>query len=432
MTRELNQSDSLDEWLGFIDQITIDEIELGLDRVRQAYKNLNIKQSFPIVMVGGTNGKGSTCAFLESIFHSASYKVACYSSPHFFKFNERVRINKAACSDKVIVNALFRVNEARKNIPLTYFEMTTLAAMLIFVESDIDIAVMEVGLGGRLDAVNIFDPEVSLITSVSIDHQEFLGDSIEKIFKEKVGIFRENKNAILNFGSQEPFIKKFKEASKAFVSQINSDYFIKVDGSKIDFYGQRKNFLNLPLPKLFGKTQLQNLSGALRVVELIYKKYPITHSSLNKGIKEADIIGRLHCINKNPFIILDVAHNKESAESLNQFFIEEKLKGRVRCVFSLLKGKSIIDITEQFIDYVDEWYISEIDSPRALETKEIISSLQKQRKDVTYHSFKNTEKAFSAAYKNSDDNDNIIAFGSFFIVSEILKDNSICQIQKTL
>ena len=129
--------------------------------------------------------------------------------------------------------------------------MTTLAAMLIFVESDIDIAIMEVGLGGRLDAVNIFDPEVSLITSVSIDHQEFLGDSIEKIFKEKVGIFRENKNAILNFGSQEAFIKKFKDASKAVVSQINSDYFIKVDGSKIDFYGQRKNFLNLTTTKAF-------------------------------------------------------------------------------------------------------------------------------------------------------------------------------------
>jgi len=121
VTRELNQSDSLDEWLGFIDQITIDEIELGLDRVRQAYKNLNIKQSFTIVMVGGTNGKGSTCAFLESIFHSASYKVACYSSPHFFKFNERVRVDKATCSDKVIVNALFRVNEARKKYTINLF-----------------------------------------------------------------------------------------------------------------------------------------------------------------------------------------------------------------------------------------------------------------------------------------------------------------------
>ena len=431
MIGKLNQSSSLNEWLDFIDQITFDEIELGLDRVRQVYKNLNIKQSFPIVMVGGTNGKGSTCAFIESIYNNGGYKVASYSSPHFFKFNERIRVNKAPCTDRVIVDALFRINKAREKIPLTYFEMTTLAAMLIFTENDIDIAIMEVGLGGRLDAVNIFDPEVSLITSISLDHQEFLGDSIKKIFKEKVGIFRENKNAILNFSCKEAFIKKFKETSVANISEIGSDYCIKVDGSKINFFGKIKIFLNLSLPKLNGRNQLQNLSGALRVIELLSDNYPVTHSTLNEGIKQTNIIGRLHCINKNPFIILDVAHNKESAESLSQFFKKQRLKGKVRCVFSLLKDKNIMEITAQFMDYVDEWYISEIDSPRALKITEIIPSLIKQRKDITCYSFKTTQEAFSAAYKISGDNDNIVAFGSFFIVSEILKDNSICPIQKT-
>lgn len=329
MICELNQSNSIDEWLDFIGQITSDEIELGLDRVRQAFTNLNIKQSFPIVMVAGTNGKGSTCAFLESIYQNSGYKVASYSSPHFFKFNERVKINKKPCSDQVIVDALFKVNEARKNISLTYFEMTTLAAMLIFIENNIDIAIMEVGLGGRLDAVNIFDPEVSVITSVSLDHQEFLGNSIEKIFKEKVGIFRENKNAILNFSYKEVFIKKFKANSKAIISEIDSDYFIKKDGLKINFFGKRKIFLNLPLPKVYSETQLQNLSGALRVVELLNEKYPVTQSNLKKGIKQTNIIGRLHCVNKNPLVILDVAHNKESAESLNQFFKKQRLNGKV-------------------------------------------------------------------------------------------------------
>ena len=223
--------------------------------------------------------------------------------------------------------------------------MTTLAAMLIFIENNIDIAIMEVGLGGRLDAVNIFDPEVSVITSVSLDHQEFLGNSIEKIFKEKVGIFRKNKNAILNFSYKEVFIKKFKANSKAIISEIDSDYFIKKDGLKINFFGKRKNFLNLPLPKVYGETQLQNLSGALRVVELLNQKYPVTQSNLKKGIKQTNIIGRLHCVNKNPLVILDVAHNKESAESLNQFFKKQRLNGKVRCVFSLLKDKNIIDIT---------------------------------------------------------------------------------------
>ena len=380
MIDDLDQSNSIGEWLNYIDQITPGEIELGLDRVRLVYKNLNIEQSFPIIMVAGTNGKGSTCAFIESIYRSAGYKVASYSSPHFFKFNERVKIDKTPCSDQVIVDALFRVNETRDNISLTYFEMTTLAAMLIFVENNIDIAIMEVGLGGRLDAVNIFDPEVSVITSISLDHQEFLGDSLEKIFIEKSGIFRENKNAVLNFTFYKSFINKFKDETKAIVSEINTDYFVKVDGSKINFFGKKENFLNLPLPSLHGEIQLQNLSGALRVIELLNENFPVTQSALKKGIKETSIIGRLHCINKKPLIILDVAHNKESAESLNQFFNKHRLSGKVRCIFSLLKDKNIADITEKFIDYVDEWYISEIDSPRALKPGEIISKLIEQKK----------------------------------------------------
>ena len=169
-------------------------------------------------MVAGTNGKGSTCAFLESIYHNAHFKVACYTSPHFFKFNERIRIKKTACSDEVIVDALFKVNKARKDIPLTYFEMTTLAAILIFSSEDIDIAIMEVGLGGRLDAVNIFDPEVSIITSIALDHQEFLGDSLEKIFKEKSGIFREHKRCHFKFCSLRKHLLKILRATLKLLS----------------------------------------------------------------------------------------------------------------------------------------------------------------------------------------------------------------------
>ena len=356
----LNCSNSIDEWLEYIDFITPKEIELGLDRVRRVYKHLEIEQSFPVIMVAGTNGKGSTCAFLESIYHNAHFKVACYTSPHFFKFNERIRIKKTPCSDEAIVDALFKVNKARKDIPLTYFEMTTLAAILIFSSEDIDIAIMEVGLGGRLDAVNIFDPEVSIITSIALDHQEFLGDSLEKIFKEKSGIFREHKDAILNFYSDETFIKDFKSNSKAIVSEINNDYQIVEDNSKLNFFGQKQNFIGLPRPKLNGKRQLQNLSGALRIVELMFDFFPVKVNILKKAIEETNITGRMQVLKNKPLIILDVAHNKESAESLNNFFREKRQKGKVRCIFSLLEGKDIFDITNQFIDYVDEWYISEL------------------------------------------------------------------------
>jgi len=426
----LNRSNSIDEWLEYIDFITPKEIELGLDRVRRVYKNLEIEQSFPVIMVAGTNGKGSTCAFLESIYHNAHFKVACYTSPHFFKFNERIRIKKTPCSDEAIVDALFKVNKARKDIPLTYFEMTTLAAILIFSCEDIDIAIMEVGLGGRLDAVNIFNPEVSIITSIALDHQEFLGDSLEKIFKEKSGIFREHKDAIINFYSDEEFIKDFKSNSKAIVSEINNDYQIVEDNSKLNFFGQKQNFIGLPRPKLNGKKQLQNLSGALRIVELMFDVFPVKVNILKKAIEETNITGRMQILKNKPLIILDVAHNKESAESLNTFFREKRQKGKVRCIFSLLEGKDIIDITNQFIDYVDEWYISELNSQRAFKSEDIILKLTKQREHVAYKTFSTTQEAFSAGYKNSDDDDNILAFGSFFVVSEILEDTSICQIQK--
>jgi len=427
----LNRSNSIHEWMSFIENISPKEIELSLDRVLQVYKNLNIKQNFSVVMIAGTNGKGSTCAFLESLYHYSEYKVACYSSPHFFTFNERIRINKIPCSDEVIVDALFKINEARNNIPLTFFEMTTLAAILIFANEDIDLAIMEIGLGGRLDAVNILNPDVSLITSISLDHQEFLGNSLDKIFREKSGIFRPNKNAVINFKSDEEFLNKFRINSSAIVSELETDYKIVETNSGIEFIGQKISFLNLPKPSLNGKKQLQNLSGALHVAELLIKKYPLTEEVLKKAIKQTNITGRLQIIKNKPLIILDVAHNEESAESLNQFFKEKRQEGKVRCVFSLLRDKNIIDITKQFIDYVDEWYISELNTNRACKAKEIISKLTEQRENIIIKLFKTTQEAFLAAYINSTVDDNIMAFGSFFIVSEILEDTSICQIQKT-
>ncbi len=284
----------------------------------------------------------------------------------------------------MIVDALFKINEARNNIPLTFFEMTTLAAILIFANEDIDLAIMEIGLGGRLDAVNILNPDVSLITSISLDHQEFLGNSLDKIFREKSGIFRSNKNAVINFKSDEEFLNKFRINSSAIVSELETDYKIVESNSGIEFFGQKISFLNLPKPTLNGKKQLQNLSGALHITELLIKKYPLTEEVLKKAIKQTNITGRLQIIKNKPLIILDVAHNEESAESLNQFFKEKRQEGKVRCVFSLLSDKNITDITKQFIDYVDEWYIPKLNTNRACKTNEIISKLTEQREEYNY------------------------------------------------
>ena len=195
---------SLASWLSYIEEIHFNQIDLGLERVLQVKEKAGINPDFPIILVGGTNGKGSTCAFIESILNESNLKVGCYTSPHFINFNERIRINKNEASDNKIVDALNYLENKRENISLTYFELTTLAAVEVFIKERVDIAILEVGLGGRLDAVNIFNPIISIITSVSLDHQNYLGDTIEAIAHEKAGIFRPKKPAIINYKNPSP------------------------------------------------------------------------------------------------------------------------------------------------------------------------------------------------------------------------------------
>ena len=199
-------------------------IKLGLDRVGKVKELANIKPNFPIVIVGGTNGKGSVCAFLETIYSKSGYSVGCYTSPHIFKFNERIKVNLEQVDDKAILKSLDFIQLSKGSIELTYFEITTLAAMNIFIDKKIDIAILEVGLGGRLDAVNIFEPELSIITSVGLDHQDYLGDSIDEIAYQKLGICRPNKNTIINFEKAPPLMIKELKKQNTLLSILNIDY----------------------------------------------------------------------------------------------------------------------------------------------------------------------------------------------------------------
>ena len=232
---------------------------MGLDRVRVVKKLASINPDFLIITVGGTNGKGSVCSFLETIYSKAGYSVGCYTSPHLYKFNERIKINLKQVDDKTILESLAFIQEKQQSTDLTYFEITTLAAMNIFIKKNIDIAILEVGLGGRLDAVNIFDPEISIITSVGIDHQDFLGESIEEIAYEKSGISRKNKHTVLNFTNiPKPMIDILynKEVS---LSIINDDYSFSVDSKGYNFVSQDKIINRLPMPFLKARSNLLTL-----------------------------------------------------------------------------------------------------------------------------------------------------------------------------
>ena len=391
---------------------------MGLDRVGRVKNSLNIEPKFPIITVGGTNGKGSVCAFLEEIYSKAGYSVGCYTSPHLFKFNERIKINLEQVNDETILKSLNLVNTKKKSTELTYFEITTLAAMNIFIEKKIDIAILEVGLGGRLDAVNIFDPDLSIITSIGMDHQEFLGGTIKEIAREKSGICRPNKHAILNFENIPKSMINELNKLNASLSILNDDYSYKSTSENYNFKSVNILMNDLPLPNLKGKNQLTNLAGCLRAVNLLQNKLPVTLGAIKEGIKHARIDGRLQILSNEPYIVADVAHNTDAALNLYDFISTSKRAGKVYAVFSILENKDIKKVLMPFINIVDEWFVSEINDSKAQKIDIIITTLKKYNKKVVINKFNNLNQAYKNAYKKCNLNDNIIIYGSFFTVSE--------------
>jgi len=402
----------------FYSDINSQAIKMGLDRVGRVKNSLNIDPNFPIITVGGTNGKGSVCAFLEAIYTKAGYSVGCYTSPHLFKFNERIKINLEQVNDETILKSLNLVNTKKKSTELTYFEITTLAAMNIFIEKKIDIAILEVGLGGRLDAVNIFDSDLSIITSIGMDHQEFLGGTIKEIAHEKSGICRPNKHAILNFENIPKSMINELNKLNASLSILNDDYSYKSTSENYNFKSVNILMNDLPLPNLKGKNQLTNLAGCLRAVNLLQNKLPVTLGAIKEGIKDASIDGRLQILSNEPYIVADVAHNSDAALNLYNFISTSKRAGKVYAVFSILENKDIKKVLMPFINIVDEWFVSEINDSKAQKIDVIIATLKKYNKKVVINKFNNLNQAYKNAYKKCNLNDNIIIYGSFFTVSE--------------
>jgi len=402
----------------FYSDINSQAIKMGLDRVGRVKNSLNIDPNFPIITVGGTNGKGSVCAFLEAIYTKAGYSVGCYTSPHLFKFNERIKINLEQVNDETILKSLNLVNTKKKSTELTYFEITTLAAMNIFIEKKIDIAILEVGLGGRLDAVNIFDPDLSIITSIGMDHQEFLGGTIKEIAHEKSGICRPNKHAILNFENIPKSMINELNKLNASLSILNDDYSYNSTSENYNFKSVNILMNDLPLPNLKGKNQLTNLAGCLRAVNLLQNKLPVTLGAIKEGIKDASIDGRLQILSNEPYIVADVAHNSDAALNLYNFISTSKRAGKVYAVFSILENKDIKKVLMPFINIVDEWFVSEINDSKAQKIDVIIATLKKYNKKVVINKFNNLNQAYKNAYKKCNLNDNIIIYGSFFTVSE--------------
>ena len=412
---------NLTDWLGYIESIHPSTIDLTLERIKIVIERLNLDISFPILTVGGTNGKGSTCSILESIYREAGYKVACYTSPHFLNFNERIKIQALAVSDEVICEAFSRIESAREDVTLTYFEYGTIAAMIIFSEAHVDVAILEVGLGGRLDAVNVFDADCAIVTTVDLDHMDYLGHTREAIGFEKAGIYRTEKTSICGDFDPPQSLIKHAELIHADLKIIGKDFGYEAHHDSFDFLIDSTFVMNLPLPKLQGDFQLANATNALMAVKAMEDKLPLTEISIQKGITLTLLPGRFQEVKKMPSLILDVAHNPQAARSLSHNLKTHVVPGKTIAVFSILKDKDIFGVINVLNLDIDDWFIAEIQNERAASIENISNTIQKINLSAHIEAFKNIQEAYQFASKEVRRNDRIIVFGSFFTVADIMK-----------
>jgi dihydrofolate synthase/folylpolyglutamate synthase len=412
---------NLTDWLGYIESIHPSTIDLTLERIKIVIERLNLDISFPILTVGGTNGKGSTCSILESIYREAGYKVACYTSPHFLNFNERIKIQTLAVSDEVICEAFSRIESAREDVTLTYFEYGTIAAMIIFSEAHVDVAILEVGLGGRLDAVNVFDADCAIVTTVDLDHMDYLGHTREAIGFEKAGIYRTEKTSICGDFDPPQSLIKHAELIHADLKIIGKDFGYEAHHDSFDFLIDSTFVMNLPLPKLQGDFQLANATNALMAVKAMEDKLPLTEISIQKGITLTLLPGRFQEVKKMPSLIFDVAHNPQAARSLSHNLKTHVVPGKTIAVFSILKDKDIFGVINELNLDIDDWFIAEIQNERAASIENISNTIQKINLSAHIEAFKNIQEAYQFASKEVTRNDRIIVFGSFFTVADIMK-----------
>ena len=304
---------NLHDWLTYLESLHPKTIALGLERVAQVKQRLNLHPDFPIIVVGGTNGKGSVCAVLESILHAAGYRVGCYTSPHLLDYNERVRIGKQQASDAELCASFAQIEQVRGDIPLTYFEFGTLAAMQCFIEHKVEVAILEVGLGGRLDAVNVFDSDCAVVTNVDIDHTDYLGDTREAIAYEKAGIFRSGKVAICADADVPQAITDHAGKIGAQLWRIGQEFGFTPHQGQWDYRSIVGARNSLPYPALRGAYQLHNASAALAALDALKDKLPVSMESVRRGLVEVALPGRFQVVPGKPMLILDVAHNPHAA-----------------------------------------------------------------------------------------------------------------------
>ena len=416
---------TLDDWLAWQTTLHAREIELGLDRIETVAQRLNlIDCPFPVITVAGTNGKGSVVAMLSAILHHSGYKVGTYTSPHIVHYNERIRIGLRCVNDEQLCQSFEKINSARDDISLSFFEFATLTALDIFHENKIDVAILEVGLGGRLDATNIIDNDLAFVTSIGLDHTEWLGDTRELIGYEKSGIFRADTPAICGDIDAPNSVAESAQKVNANLFQLNTDFSYKVAKTSWSFITDGYEIQGLPLPNLSGAVQIRNAASVLMGLYCLNDRLPLSADAIETGLREVTLEGRFQRIVKDCEIILDVAHNFDSAKILAENLMALPKPQKTIAVFAVLSDKDVDGIVSLLHSHIDDWYISQVNSPRCMQVDQVEQSLMKQSSDICVKVFESVEQAYSQAQIDAHEGDRIIVFGSIFTVSEVLASES--------
>lgn len=400
---------------------------MGLERVGEVKKRMGLQPQCPVVVVAGTNGKGSVCAYLSQIYTQAGFKVGTLTSPHLLRYNERITVNTRPVEDAAIVASFERIEAARAGISLTYFEFNTLAAVDIFIREKVDVMVLEVGLGGRLDAVNVFDVDCAVVTSVDLDHQAFLGDTVEQVAFEKAGVFRSGKPAICGQTPPPESLRRHAGEIGAELLLIKRDFdFSTLENVQWSYRyhpqnsdGRTRNRNALPFPALRGAYQLSNAACALTVLECLGDRLPVDIAAIKRGLLLVENPGRFQVLPGRPLTVLDVGHNPHAARALRRSLINLMFAEKRTAVFSILADKDIDGVLDIVKDQFDEWHVAPLDVLRGMTAEALVRKLSEHGIE-NVKVFENIEKAYRAALEKAGENDRIVVFGSFHTVAAVM------------
>ena len=414
---------TLSEWLAHCEQLHPQAIDMGLDRVRQVAQRMNLRLTMPVITVAGTNGKGSTCALLEAIYLQAGYKTGVYTSPHLVHFEERCRLVGESPQAEVFASAFECVESARHDTSLTYFEFSTLAILKMMSDAELDVVILEVGLGGRLDAVNIIDPDCAIITSIDLDHTALLGTDRDSIGLEKAGIMRAGQPVVISDPMPPESVVKHAQALGADAWLLGKDFNFSGDQLQWSWAGRGRRYSGLAYPALRGANQLLNASGVLAALEVMRPQLPVTAQAIRNGLAMVELTGRFQIVPGEPVLVLDVAHNPHSVAALAANLDAMGFYPTTHAVFGAMADKDLESMLKKLLPLVDAWYFTDLPLPRASTAQQLATdwAALNTRKDVRSSVHETPQKALDAAILAADPTDRILVFGSFYTVGGVLQ-----------